>query len=259
MQVADFSTDLTVDGDRVALTELTFQLFGGRYEGSLTARLGSGLDVTAQSRLENLDVAQLAAFGGSPDTISGTLSGTSSFTGSGADLAAVWQAARGTGTIAILDGAIRRLNLVRTVVLFFGRPAPGAAAGSDRFDRIDARFTLANRVFRAEQFSLRSPDADITGSGTLDAANDALDGRFDLVLSEELSKQAGTDLIRFTREGSRVVVPARLGGTLAAPRLTIDAAAAAGRGLRNEVERRLKGLFDGIGGSPDSPPTAPQP
>jgi uncharacterized protein involved in outer membrane biogenesis len=251
MQVADFRTELALDGDRVALSGLTFQLFGGRYEGSLTARLGSELDVTAQSHLENLDVAQLAAFGGSPDTISGTLSGTSSFTGSGADLPAVWQAARGTGTIAILDGAIRRLNLVRTVVLFFGRPAPDAAAGSDRFDRIDARFTLAKRVFRAEQLSLRSPDADITGSGTLDVATDALDGRFDLVLSEELSKQAGTDLIRFTRQGNRVVVPARLGGTLAAPRLTIDAAAAAGRGLRNEVERRLKGLFDGIGRSQD--------
>jgi hypothetical protein len=31
------------------------------------------------------------------------------------------------------------------------------------------------------------------------------------------------------------------------PRLTIDVAAAAKRGLQNEVERRLKGLFDGFG------------
>jgi uncharacterized protein involved in outer membrane biogenesis len=258
MQVAGFTTELALDGDRVALSGLTFQLFGGRYEGSLNARLGSELAVTFESRLENLDVAQLAAFGGSPDTISGTLGGTGTFRGSGADLPAVWRTLRGTGTIAILDGAIRRLNLVRTVVLFFGRPAPDAAAGSDRFDRIDASFTLANRVFRAEDFSLRSPDADITGSGSLDAATDALDGRFDLVLSPELSKQAGTDLIRFTREGDRVVVPARIGGTLAAPRLAIDAAAAAGRGLRNEVERRLKGLLDGIGRSQDSQPTTPQ-
>jgi hypothetical protein len=259
--VRGFATDLDVTGDRVALSPLTFQLFGGRYQGSLNAQLGSVLALTIRARLDNLDVAQLAAFGGSPNTVSGTLTGDATFNGSGADLSTVWRSGRGKGAAAIVDGEIRRLNLVRTVVLFFGRPgspprgvgavgwrpAPDAAAGSDRFDRIDARFTLANRVFHADAFSLRSPDADIVGPITLDAGTQALDGRFDLALSEELSKQAGTDLIRFTREGNRVVVPARVGGTLAAPRLTIDAAAAAGRGLRNEVQRRLKGLLDGIG------------
>ena len=75
----------------------------------------------------------------------------------------------------------------------------------------------------------------------------ALDGKADLSLSEELSKQAGTDLARFTREGNRVVLPADLGGTIAAPRLIIDAAAATKRGLRNEVERRMKGLLEGFG------------
>ncbi len=245
--VREFAADLDVTGDRVTLSPLTFQVFGGRYQGSLNAQLGSALALTIRSRLDNLDVAQLAAFGGSPDTISGTLTGDGTFSGSGADLGAVWRSARGMGTAAIVDGEISRLNLVRTVILFFGRPAPDAGEGSDKFDRIDARFTLANRVFHADTFSLRSPDADITGAITLDAATQALDGRFDLALSEELSKQAGTDLIRFTREGNRVVVPARVGGSVASPRLTIDAAAAAGRGLRNEVQRRLKGLLDGIG------------
>ena len=95
---------------------------------------------------------------------------------------------------------------------------------------------------------MRSRDADIVGSGTLDVDSQALDGRLDLSLSEELSKQAGTDLIRFTREGNRVVLPARIGGTIAAPRVTIDAAAAAKRGLRNEVQRRLKGILGAFGG-----------
>ena len=99
---------------------------------------------------------------------------------------------------------------------------------------------------------MRSRDADIVGSGTLDVDSQALDGRLDLSLSEELSKQAGTDLVRFTREGNRVVLPARLGGTIASPRVTIDAAAAAKRGLRNEVQRRLKGILGAFGvGEPD--------
>jgi hypothetical protein len=247
VEVRQFATDLEMNGDRVALSPLTFQLFGGRYQGAVNAQLGKALSLTITSRLQDLNVAQLAAFGGAPDTISGTLTGAGTFSGSGADIAAVLKSARGSGTATITDGAIRRLNLLRTVVLFFGRPAPDTAEGTDQFDRIDASFSLANQVLRAEPFAMHSRDADIVGKVTLNVDSEAIDGTLDLSLSEELSKQAGTDLIRFTREGNRIVLPAKIGGTLPAPRLTIDAAAAAGRGLRNEVERRLTGLLEGFG------------
>ena len=243
IEVRQFATELEVNGDRVALSPLTFQLFGGRYQGSVNAQLGKALSLTIRSRLQDLNVAQLAAFGGAPDTISGTLTGAGTFTGSGVDVAAVLKSARGMGTATILDGAMKRLNLVRTVVLFFGRPAPDTAEASDRFERMDASFSLGNQVLRAEPMSMRSRDADIVGGVTLDISTQALDGMLDLSLSEELSKQAGTDLARFTREGNRVVLPARIGGTMAAPRITIDAAAAAKRGLRNELQRRLKGIL----------------
>jgi uncharacterized protein involved in outer membrane biogenesis len=243
IDVGDLSARMTLDGDRVSLTPLTFGLFGGRYEGTLTARLGDAISATLQSRLTNLDVAELAAFGGSPDTITGTLSGNGSFKAQGADVADILASASGSGTASILDGTIKRLNLVRTVVLFFGRPAPDTAAATDRFERMDASFSLARQIFRADSFSLRSADADITGSGTLTLGTEDLDGTVAMMLSEELSAQAGTDLARFTREGNRIVLPANLGGTLSAPRLTIDTAAALKRGLRNEMERRLKGLF----------------
>jgi uncharacterized protein involved in outer membrane biogenesis len=247
LEVKQFATDLEVNGDRVVLSPLTFQLFGGRYQGSIAAQLGKMLSLTIKSRLQDLNVAQLAAFGGSPDTISGTLTGAGTFSGTGADVSAVLTSARGNGTATISDGAIRRLNLVRTIVLFFGRPASDTAEGTDQFERIDASFSLANQVFRADAFSMRSRDVDIVGSGTLSVDTQALDGTLDLSLSEELSKQAGTDLVRFTREGNRVVLPARMGGTIASPRIVIDAAAAAKRGLRNEVQRRLKGILEGFG------------
>jgi uncharacterized protein involved in outer membrane biogenesis len=247
VEVKQFATDLEVSGDRVVLSPLTFQLFGGRYQGSIIAQLGNALSLAIKSRLQDVNVAQLAAFGGSPDTISGTLTGAGTFSGTGADVAAVLKSARGNGTATISDGAIRRLNLVRTIVLFFGRPASDTAEGTDQFERIDASVSLANQIFRADAFSLRSRDVDIVGTGTLNVDTQALDGALDLSLSEELSKQAGTDLLRFTREGNRVVLPARMAGTIAAPRIAIDAAAAAKRGLRNEVQRRLKGILEGFG------------
>jgi uncharacterized protein involved in outer membrane biogenesis len=244
VEVTQFTTSMSFDGDRIALSPMTFGLFGGRYEGSLNARLGDNLSVTLQSQLQGLNVAQLAAFGGSPDTVSGTLSGSGTFSAQGADMAAALASASGKGAASIVDGAIKRLDLVRTVVLFFGRPAPDTAAASDEFERMDVNFSLARQVFSAETFSMRSRDADIAGSGTLALETGALAGTLEMTLSDELSAQAGTDLARYTQRGGRIVLPARLGRTLEQPRLTIDASAALKRGIQNELERRLKGLFD---------------
>lgn len=247
VQARNFATELARDGDTITLRSLRLDLFGGRYEGTITARLGKQLTARLDSKISDLDVAQLAAFGGASDTITGRLSGTGTFNGSGSDFAQLLHDARGSGTASIVNGTIRRLNLVRTVVLFFGRPAPDAGAGTDAFDRLDVGFSLANRLLRADPFSFHSADADMSGAGTLNLDTDVLDGRVNVTLSEALSAQAGTDLIRYTREGNRVVLPAVIGGTLEMPRLTIDVVAATRRGFRNEAERRIKGLLDGFG------------
>ena len=243
VQVTQFTTNMSLDGDRFTMSPMTFGLFGGSYDGSLTGRLGGSMSATLKSHLKGLDVAQLAAFGGSPDTITGTLSGEGKFNAQGDDMAAVLASANGRGSASIVDGTIKRLNLVRTVVLFFGRPAPETAAATDQFERIDASFSLANQILRADSFSMHSRDADLRGSVTLNLETRALDGTIDMILSEELSAQAGTDLARYTQEGNRVVLPASMGGTLEQPRITINAAAALKRGITNEIGRRLKELF----------------
>jgi len=242
--VRQFATDLEVDGTQLSLSPLTFQLFGGRYQGTLAAELRDRISATLRSRIMDVDVAQLAAFGNSAGSASGTLTGAGTFSGSGSDMNAVLASAEGKGTATIVNGTIRHLDLVRTVILFFGRPAPNAGNSSDAFQRLDAAFSLANRVVSADALSLHSEDADMVGNGRLELDSKALSGHVDLSLSEALTKQAGTDLARYTREGDRIVLPATIGGTLGSPRVSIDAAAAVQRGLKNELQRRLGDLLD---------------
>jgi uncharacterized protein involved in outer membrane biogenesis len=244
VDVRQFASDMEVDGSSLAMSPLTFQLFGGRYQGALHATLGQQMRATVTSRLLDIDVAQLAAFGGVPGAVTGRLTGAGTFSGRGTDVGELLASARGDGTAVIVDGTIQRLNLIRTVVLFFGRPAPDAAPAADTFARMDVRFSLADQLLQANAFALQSRDADIVGSGQLNMADKTLKGELDLSLSEELSAQAGTDLRRYTREGNRIVLPARLGGTVGNPNVRIDAGAALQRGLRNEVQRRLGGLLD---------------
>jgi hypothetical protein len=178
--------------------------------------------------------------------VSGHLSGNGTFTGQGADLSAALAHARGNGSAVMTKGTIEHLDLIRTVVVFFGRPAPDGGEASNKYDRIDLGFSLANQILHADSFALQSPDFDLTGGGTLAVATKALEGRFNLALSEKLSAQAGTDLVRYTHEGNRVVLPTVLSGSLDQPRVTIDTKAALQRGIRNEGERRLKDILGGL-------------
>ena len=244
VDVRQFATTIVAQGNRITMSPASFLLFGGNYRGALDIDVQPGaLRATVRAQITDLDVAQLAAFGGVPDTISGRLSGAGTFNGRGATIGDAIAAATGEGKVTIANGALNRLGLVRTVILFFGRPAPQSGTSTDNFDRLDASFALIRQVVAASALSLHSPDLDLVGQGTLTIPTKALDGHMDLSLSEALSAQAGTDLARFTREGNRVLLPAVIGGTLDTPRVTIDAGAAARRGLRNEVQRRLKGIL----------------
>ena len=231
-------------GTRLSLSPTGFRVFGGRYDGDLDIDMRDSAVMKLTTRLTGIDVARLAAFGGADGAVTGRLSANATVTGRGTDLASVLSSARGSGNVSIVDGTIRRLNLLRTVVVFFGRPAPASPPANDRFSRMDARIVLADGMARAEAFSMTSPDADIAGQGSLDLRTTALDGHLDLSLSEALSQEAGTDFARYTREGNRIVLPANISGSLGEPKLSIDASAALKRGLRNELDRRMKGLLD---------------
>ena len=247
VDVRQFVTTLVAQGNRITLSPVGFQLLGGTYRGVLDIDSDVGsLRATVRAQINDLDVAQLAAFGGVSDTITGRLSGSGTFNGRGATIGDAVAAAAGEGRATISNGSLKRLGLVRTVVLFFGRPAANAGASTDKFDRIDASFALLHQVIAASALSLHSSDLDLVGQGTLTVPTKALDGHIDMSLSDALSAQAGTDLARFTREGNRIVLPAVIGGTVSAPHVTIDAGAAVRRGLRNEIQRRLKDILGTI-------------
>jgi hypothetical protein len=86
----------------------------------------------------------------------------------------------------------------------------------------------------------------LTASGSLRLATGAVDARADVVLSKELTAQAGTDLRRYAQEDGRVVVPASIGGTLQHPRVAPDIAAATRRAVGNELKRRVKSFVDDL-------------
>ena len=244
---SDLSTTIQLAPGTVALAPLDVRAFGGQYKGLLEADTrGNVPQLRLSGRVDGLDVAPLMKANGTSG-ITGTLAATVRLSASGTDAATVLQTAHGAIAAALANGTIEHLDLVRTVVLAFGKPTgvPRQGSGS-AFTRLGGTFALANRGLTCNDLSLASRDFDVTGRSTLQLSSGALNAHGDVKLSQELTAQAGTDLRRYAQEDGRVVVPANVGGTIENPQMSVDIAAATNRALQNEIQRRTKSLFDGL-------------
>jgi len=245
---SDLSTTIQLATGTVALTPLAVRSFGGNFKGSLDVDTRRDVpQLRLNGRIDGLDVAPLMKANGSAGGVTGTLGGTVTLSASGSDAATVLQTAHGTIAAAIVNGTIERLDLVRTVVLAFGKPSGVPPEGSGAaFTRLGGTFALANRTVASDNLSLASRDFDVNGRTTLQLSSGALDARGDVALSQELTAQAGTDLRRYAQQDGRVIVPAIVGGTIDRPRMSVDVQAAAARAFQNEIQRRTKSIFEGL-------------
>jgi uncharacterized protein involved in outer membrane biogenesis len=266
LSLSDVRTTAIVTTDAVALNPVTFGVFDGRYEGSMQVTLGDRPRYGWRGKVSGMDTAALMAFAGTPNSISGRLSGTVSLDGAGLDVETALRTARGEARIDITDGAIAGLALVRTIVLATsGRggyvasagtaiESRGDAAEAERFSRLGVTLSFADGLVTTRDFAMTSTDTDLTGTGTIRLENMAtrLDGH--VRLSESLSAKAGTDLYRYAQEGGRITLPASVSGPIDGLAVRIDLGDAAERALRNRateeaqkaIERNLKGGLKGL-------------
>jgi uncharacterized protein involved in outer membrane biogenesis len=247
-EFTDLSTTIDAAPSRFTLDRLTLGLFGGRFEGLVRADTRGQVPILNLSgTLGGIDAAELLKLTGSSGGITGRLDATLALTGAGTDGATLVRSANGTMRVTVLNGTMPRLDLVRTIVLAFGKPSGAAPEGSGTaFDRMAGTFSLSRGTLRTEDLRLRARDFDASGRGSLAIESGAVDARADVVLSRELTEQAGTDLRRYAQQDGRIVVPATVGGTLTNPTMFVDVAAAARRALGNELKRRATDFLGGL-------------
>jgi uncharacterized protein involved in outer membrane biogenesis len=243
--LSNLSAHCRLKGENVTLDDLKSELFGGRFDGR-AAYVGSGLPrYEWQGTLENLDVQQVVDFAGASGSITGRLGAVMNLVASGTEPIEAMRRAKGTARVTMTDGRIPGLEIVRAVVLAFGKPTGARPEGSgEAFTRVAATLAINGQNASTDDLTFNSRDFDMTGEGTLSFAAQAVNFRTDVILSREVSAQAGRDLYRLAREGDRIVLPARITGTVSSPVVVIDIQSALQRALRNRVEDEVKGLFD---------------
>lgn len=237
----------TITGNALALDPVSFGIFGGQYEGSLTLVPGQDtLRFRGSSKLTNIDAAAATTFGGGPDVISGRLSGRVEFAGSGADPAVVMKTVAGKARIDIVDGVVRNLGLVHSIVVATSmragalpQAASSATASSDEpFSKLGATLDIANGAVRTGDLLFESRDVVLSAQGVVQLIASTVDLKGRVQLSDALSQQAGRDLVRLTQDQGRVTLPAAVTGSLESPSVRIDVGDMAKRALQNAVNEQ---------------------
>jgi uncharacterized protein involved in outer membrane biogenesis len=256
MTIDKLSGKARLSADSLVVDPVSFGLFNGRYAGTLSAKL-AGPTPTFRwvASLTGIDVASATAFAGTPGVVTGTLAGKIDLSGSGADAATAIKTARGTARVDVVDGIVKKLGLIRNVVIATsgreGSTKTSMAGGStdEPFTRLGATLRIANGVASTDDLRFESKDLLLTASGTVRLDASAVDLAGKVQLSDELSKQAGSDLARYTAEQGRVTLPAKITGPADNLSVTIDVADMAKRAITNrateEVQKQLK---SGLGG-----------
>jgi uncharacterized protein involved in outer membrane biogenesis len=241
-----------VTREAVSFDALECGLFGGRLKGTMTIVPAAIPSFRLRAEVSDIDVAALTAFAGSPGTISGQLSGQLDIAGQSADAAGALTSARGTARVDIRNGVVKRLGLVKTIVIATSMRAdakapPIEASADEPFSALGATLTLAGGTARTRDLQFRSADVDLRSAGSLRVDGSAIDLTGNVQLSEDLSRQAGRDLIRYTQDQGRVTLPVTVGGSAQAPSVQVNVGRLAERALKNraqeEINKALGGLF----------------
>jgi uncharacterized protein involved in outer membrane biogenesis len=237
------------------LNPIAFGVFKGHYDGSLALTLSDTPAFRLKASLADVDMATATTFAGSPNTITGRLSGRIDLAGQGLTADAVYRSSHGTVRVDVRDGIVKNLGLVRAVVI-----ATSGRADSDKsqisggsteepFSRLGATLAIANGQATTNDLQFESTDLSATAKGSIALNGRAVNLKGQVQLSDALSQQAGRDLIRYTQEHGRVTLPATVTGSAENLSTRIDVGSLAQRALRNRATEEVgKVLKKGLGG-----------
>ena len=178
----DLSTTSHVTNGQATLKTLRFQLFGGRADGDVVVRTDAPQpQYEWRGSFTGLNVARLLEFAGASNAMTGTLQARGSLRGSGGSVQHAFSAATGSMQVIVRDGRVPGLELVRTVILAFGRPAADRPAGSgEQFTQLAADLAVGGGRATTNNLTFASRDVDLRGAGAIDLRTQAINLAVDM-------------------------------------------------------------------------------
>ena len=245
MQFDNVVVALDVAKDKLRAHPISAELFGGSYKGDV--RIDASGKVPVLSVNEQVQGVSLASLGRAmfeQDNLTGTIEGSFQLRGRGNDMAQIQRTLSGNMAFTLTDGSYEgtdvwyELRRARAVFKQESPPEPQLPART-RFSEVRATGKVTNGVLHNDDFFAELPFMQLNGRGSVDlpaaTADYSLSGRvFEKPeFMQDVSPEELEDL-------TKAVIPLRITGPLASPKVSVDLEALLQERVREEVEDKLK-------------------
>lgn len=243
LRLQRFDAPFVIKGTTLEFDPTAFTMYGGTHRGVLTVYLGDTPPVwTTDSRVSSLAVGDfLRALTGRDQRLDGIASVTGALRGRVGE--ALDRSVQGRTIFNVTNGIIRNFPLVATI----NRALSLAEQESNdtRFERLAATLTVAAGQATTDDLVLEAGHLRVEAAGRIGADRSlALRGR--AVVSAERAARAVAsvrEMARLRNSRGEIELPLTISGTLDAPAIGVDLAAAIGKGVADEIRRRLRRLI----------------
>jgi AsmA protein len=239
--IADAKVDAALDSGTLRVTRLSGNSWGGSIDGSGSAdakskRIGvklvaNGIDARAMLK----DVA-------GKDLLEGTGRVSADLTTSGATLGALRSNLAGAAAVQLRDGAVRGVNLARTLrqakaALSLKQDAITKASATEKtdFSELTASARIEGGVARSDDLDLKSPFLRIGGSGKFDIGAGRIDYVARTTVASSPTGQDGAELAALRG----VTVPVQLSGPFDAIDWKVQWSGVAAAAVENRLKDKL--------------------
>ncbi len=246
LQFENVTLGLSTDDGVLRLHPFSATLFDGQYQGDIQIDASGDTPVmSANERIEGVQLGALAMAMFDQDNITGTINGTFKLGGRGADLGAIQRNLGGNISLELIDGAYEgtdvwhELRKARAALRQEEAPEANLPARTP-FSEVSASGPVVNGVFANEDLLVELPFMQLTGEGSVNLVAATVDYRMSARVFDKpefIGEDVTADELK---DFTKTVIPMRVTGPLTSPSIKPDVEKLLQDRVRKEVEDKLK-------------------
>lgn len=236
------AASLVTNAGRLDLNPISAQLYGGTLAGSVAAQ-ADGNRLALKQTMDNVTLGPLIRDYAQKDVLEGRGRIELDVSTAGNSMGAVKQSLNGSARLNLRDGAVKGINLAKTLregkaMLAGGKDAMVAANKAEKtdFSELAASFRITNGVARNDDLAGKSPFLRVSGAGSIDLVREQIDYVVKATVVASAKGQEGKELADL----NGLTIPVRLTGPYDHPSYHLEFGALAADLAKQQVQKRLE-------------------
>ena len=222
VKVDQLRLDVQAHQGIVNIGPLSAKLYQGSTSGSISVNAQATPSIAIKQSLTGIDIAALGKDAANFDTLEGKGNVSVNLTMQGNKVSEMKRALNGTATLNLADGAIKGINIAKTIrdaKAMLGAKSQTESANKNEktdFSELKASFKISNGVAHNDDLFMKSPLLRLSGAGDINIATDSIDYLTKATLAKTLEGQGGADTV------GGVTVPVRVSGPFVDLKYSLD-------------------------------------